>query len=298
MKNKICIIIPYFGEFPKWIDLFFYSCKKNSFVDFLIYTDCTFSFKDHNIEVIHVSFSDYCKQVENKIGVSFTPSEHYKLIDVKPFIGLLHEDVLSTYDFWGFGDLDLVYGDLRIILNDKNLNRYDLITTHADRVAGHFTVIRRKSKYTKYCLTFKDKLTHTRIYGLDEVDFSHMVYPQKKYLWWLYLKIGKPLGIYYIDFFKLPNLIIRKTTRKYIKELYTSPAPKDTEIWIYDIEKGIIMDPRSKKIPYLHFLFFKKTPYYSPRNYWKDDFWQVGEIDYIKEKGTIIINNKKVLYHK
>lgn len=45
MKNKIAIIIPYFGRFPEWIDLFFYSCSCNQMisdntrVDWFIFTD-------------------------------------------------------------------------------------------------------------------------------------------------------------------------------------------------------------------------------------------------------------------
>lgn len=43
---KIAIIIPYFGKFPEWIDLFLYSCSLNNkitnniVIDWLIFTDC------------------------------------------------------------------------------------------------------------------------------------------------------------------------------------------------------------------------------------------------------------------
>ena len=46
LRYKIAIIIPYFGKFPKWIDLFLYSCSRNAKlsegieVDWLIFTDC------------------------------------------------------------------------------------------------------------------------------------------------------------------------------------------------------------------------------------------------------------------
>ncbi len=40
MKDKIAIIIPYFGKYPEWIDLFFYSCGMNKTIDFYFFTDC------------------------------------------------------------------------------------------------------------------------------------------------------------------------------------------------------------------------------------------------------------------
>lgn len=35
------------------------------------------------------------------------------------------------------GDLDLVYGNLGMVINDKNMARYDVITTHNYHIAGH-----------------------------------------------------------------------------------------------------------------------------------------------------------------
>ena len=46
MDNKIAMIMPYFGKWPKWINLFFYSCGKNEFIDFYIFSDCP---KPHNL---------------------------------------------------------------------------------------------------------------------------------------------------------------------------------------------------------------------------------------------------------
>lgn len=45
LRYKIAIIIPYFGKFPEWIDLFLYSCSRNAKlsegieVNWLIFTD-------------------------------------------------------------------------------------------------------------------------------------------------------------------------------------------------------------------------------------------------------------------
>ena len=40
----------------------------------------------------------------------------------------------------------------------------------------------------------------------------------------------------------------------------TTPIPSDKQTWIYDLSKGEVLNPEGCQIPYLHFLFFKKTP--------------------------------------
>lgn len=71
------------------------------------------------------------------------------------FLGAVHEPELKEYDFWGFGDLDVVHGNLGMLVNDKMLTQYDFITTHAFRVAGHFTLCRNNEYYRTLCFKIK-----------------------------------------------------------------------------------------------------------------------------------------------
>lgn len=290
--KKILLIIPYFGRFPQWIDLYIYTCKKNEFIDFLLYTDCAESSIDSNVRIVNIDYHEYCDMVSKKFNISFYPKDKYKLVDLKPFLGVLHEDELTSYDFWGFGDLDLVYGNLRILLDEDKLNKYELFTTHSDRCAGHFTVIKVKSKYTKYCLHFVEKLADENIFGLDECDFTWMCRPMLKYFWFLHriFRISIPI------LFSIPSFLERHFTKKYIKELYTSPLPLNNQIWKYDIKSGRLTDPYSRELPYLHFLFFKKTKYWSTDYYWKKDFWQIDDVNFDSSNRTIIFDNNKVKY--
>lgn len=177
------MIIPFFGKWPEWIDLYLYSCSKNSFIDFLFYTDCKIPKKVYaNTIFIEVSFSVYCERVSNILNIDFHPNAPYKLCDLKPFYGVIHENELRNYDWWGFGDMDLVYGDLKSFINEKNMKCHDLLTTHVDRVAGHFTIIRKSSKYNNICLqlhNWQAMLQSDKNYGIDENSFSKVVRPIK-----------------------------------------------------------------------------------------------------------------------
>lgn len=298
MMNKICIIIPYFGNFPIWFDLYLYSCYKNSFIDFYFFTDCEIPIKIYNnTHFFKISFDEYCEKVSKKLDIQFKPQKHVKLCDVKPYYGLIHADIVNNYDFWGFGDIDVLYGDLKIILKESTLLKYDLISSHADRVAGHFTIIRKDSKYTTMPLHidgYQQKLLAENVVGLDEHYFTALVYPFSKWIWKAYRKIGNKLGIKYYNFFKIPNAVFHLFSRFELKEYLTSILPKKGEIWYYDLKRGTVTGPLGK-LPYLHFLFFKKNRFYKAETCWEEGFYKLDpKSDYENMNVTIEITNSHI----
>ena len=42
----------------------------------------------------------------------FDPSDPYKLCDLKPAYGHIHERDIAGYRFFGYGDIDIVYGQI------------------------------------------------------------------------------------------------------------------------------------------------------------------------------------------
>ncbi len=301
MKNNIktAIIIPYFGKFPKWIDLYLFSCSKNPYVDFLFFTDCKIPSQIYsNTIFFETTFQEYCKRVSLALGINFNPSSAYKLCDLKVFYGIIHKEELCNYTFWGFGDLDLIYGDMSSIINEKTLKRYNIITTHADRIAGHFTIVKKECKYTTICYKIKDwvnKLEDERLYGLDEHDFTTLVYPLQKQIWRLHRLISRFYNIHHYKLFGIFNALTNLFMDVKIKEYNTSPLPNNGEIWRYDIKANKLITPTNTEIPYLHFLFFKKTPFWDNENYWKDGFYQISN-ELLLNNGVVLIDNNKITY--
>ena len=293
------MLFPYFGKFPGWFDLYLYSCSKNTDIDFIFYTDCEVDmYIPKNVKFHHISFEEFCTKVSSILNIEFKPQSPYKICDLRPFFCDIFKDDLIEYDFWGYGDIDLIYGDLSNLI--KKTAKYDLVTTHADRVAGHFTLIRKTSKYSNLCYritSWRERLVEEYVYGLDEHDFTSLVYPFTRYIWSAYRRVGKYLGIIYYNFFRIPNLFFNAFSAHYLQEYYTSVLPKDGENWCYDMEAGKIYNPKRIELPYLHFLFFKKTPFYDAKTYWGKDFWQVGNIDFYHTKGIIQFSNEKVVYN-
>lgn len=302
MKYKVAQIIPYFGKWPEWIDLYFYSCSQNPNVDFLFYTDCPIPIQPYpNTKFYSISFSQYCKLVGERLGIDYSICSPYKLTDLKPFIGYVHQEKLNNYDFWGFGDLDLVYGDLSMVINDQTLTRYELLTTHNYHIAGHFTICKNTEYWRTLCFKIKDwqkRLVDAKHYALDENEWSHLVNPFIRYIHRIHRRVFKPLGIHYFTILDLLNpLLVKKCL---FKEFWTSPhAGAENTDWTYDIKEQKIVDPKGRSLPYLHFLFFKKTPWLDAEYYWKEGYWKIGnneicDKNHFKGYTKIIFNHKEI----
>jgi hypothetical protein len=134
MKNTICLVVLYSGPFPSYFDLFINSCKRNPTVNFIIFCD--------NIQYIKLSISDFKTLANKKLGLKVVINGGWKYNDFKPAIGKIFNDYLSHYDFWGWCDLDIIFGDIREFINDALLEKYDFISTKEKWTAGHFCLFK------------------------------------------------------------------------------------------------------------------------------------------------------------
>ncbi len=142
MKNKsILFIIPYFGKWPEWFPFYLESCRTNSDINWLFFSDCGRPGNlPANVEIRPTSLTDYCQHVSDVLSIDFADVAPYKLCDIKPAFGLIHKEDVQRYDYFGFGDIDVIYGDIKACLD--GFPDYDLISTHATRVSGHLCLMK------------------------------------------------------------------------------------------------------------------------------------------------------------
>ena len=88
-----------------------------------------------------------------------------------------------------------------------------------------------------------------------------MVYPEIKLVRRLYRYVFKPIfRLHYFKYLALINrLFCNRFTRRSFVEYYTSPNPTLGQYWEYDFDKNKVYRYDGLELPYLHFLFFKKT---------------------------------------
>ena len=306
--NKIAIIIPYFGKWPEWIDLYFHSCRQNTFIDWFFFTDCDNLVKSENVFFNFISFKEYCEFVSEKLVINFSPTTPYKLCDLKVFYGFLHQDLIQKYEFWGFGDVDLVWGNISAFYTDSLLNRYDVFSTHADRLSGHFSILRNNKVFTEKCFSIDNwaqKLESKAQYGLDEIDFSILLYPQSRYIRRFYGKVLQPIcgwrnaWVIYYNLMPIINFLLGIKSRKfYLKEQHTTPILSndglsfhfEAESWYY-MNGKILNNKTSQEFIYLHFMLFKKNAF-RDYYYWKNNFYTLSKsYDFIK---GVLINKSGI----
>lgn len=135
--KSILVIHPYFGRFPKMFPFWLESCKLNKTVDFLIVTNQEIQSDADNIIIKKSSLTQVKSQLESICGMNIWLEKPYKLCDFRPLFGKLFSEYTQKYDFWGYCDCDLVFGDIRHFLTEEVLNNHDYILGW-----GHFHVQR------------------------------------------------------------------------------------------------------------------------------------------------------------
>lgn len=135
--TSILIIHPYFGKFPNMFPFWLESCKLNTSIDFLIVTDQHITMVAPNIHIWNTTLSEIKKRIEKITGISVWLEKPYKLCDFRPLFGKIFETYTSKYEFWGYCDCDLIFGNIRYFLTEKILTNYDYILGW-----GHFHIQR------------------------------------------------------------------------------------------------------------------------------------------------------------
>jgi hypothetical protein len=259
---KIVIIIPYFGSLPFWMSFFLLSCKYNPTINFIIITDFKYDLPSpSNVEFRYMTYDSYCELVSIKLDINFKPLNSYKLCDIRPAIGLIHDDLIQEYDFWGFGDLDLIYGDLRTHFTEKKLQRKKIISSHQRRVSGHLCIFKNELKINtafKKIKNWKSIFEDQRHWAFDERAFSKIFIRHKNLPQVIrnFLKLFNPwlrIG-HFVELYTTPNARI-----KWIDGTSNFPAT-----WFWSNGKVTNNLNKDLSFPYFHFMVWKKS--------WKPNF--------------------------
>lgn len=254
MKHRIAILIPYFGPWPEWIDFFIETCRSNSSIDWIVFNDQPPpENRAPNVRHVTISFEDYCSQLTEALGLRVGAETPYKLCDIRPALGFVHADLLRGYDFLGFGDLDVIYGDLRSFYDDELLGGYDLFSTHADRVSGHLCLMRNREDVVsafRKVPRWKDAFRRSDNVTFDERAFYN-----------LFAKRGR--GLFGAS--KAP------TVRCFFREAYSTPAPTEQMRWFW--KDGRLSNEYYPHHPfmYLHFMSWHSSRWYSDQPGIADD---------------------------
>lgn len=196
-QTSIGIMSVYFGKLPEYFPVWLESCKKNPTVDFLLVTDQEVNNDVPNVRIISSSLEQVRKRASEAMGFEVTLNRPFKLCDYRPAFGVIFEDLLGQYDYWGHCDIDLIWGDLRSFFDRYQLEQYDKFLP-----LGHLNLYRNSPEnnrrftekvdgFSDYKVIFRkdqnylfDELAITRIYKerysfFDKIIFAD-IWPGKR----------------------------------------------------------------------------------------------------------------------
>ena len=177
MKQKISILIPYYGKWPVYFGLFLNSCRNNEKVlDILFLTDIEKPKEvPANVKFINLRFEELKTIIRKKLNINIPDIPYYKLCDFRPLYGDIFEEYVKEYDFWGYGDIDLIYGNLNKYLTSEILDNYDVFAFRSDHLHGPFTIYRNSpfiNKLYSKCPFLNEILISENYLSFDEFGKS------------------------------------------------------------------------------------------------------------------------------
>lgn len=173
--QSIAILIPYFGTLPPMFRFWRLTALANPSIDFILLTDQPVP-SEANVRVVRTSFAECCGLVRGKFDFPLDLNGPYRLTELKPAYGHIFADLLSGYDFWGYGDIDLVYGSLRHFLSEEVLRRHDFISGY-----GHLTLCRNSDECRRLFMRrdagfqyYADVFSRPGVFHFDEYGHGGM----------------------------------------------------------------------------------------------------------------------------
>lgn len=156
--QSIAFICCYFGPFPWYFEYYLHSCASNPSIDFYIVTDninLTHTLPG-NVRILNETLSSFAILAKERLGVDIDLNEPYKLNDFKPAYGVIFADLLNDYKFWGFTDIDLIYGDIRYFFSDEILAEFDIFSVRPEYLSGFFSLFRNRHDVNYFFTKSKD----------------------------------------------------------------------------------------------------------------------------------------------
>lgn len=168
---SVAIIVAYFGKFTSYYQLFLDSCRSNPDYDWLVFTDDE-TWYDYpvNVHRIKMDFKECQELIQSRFDFPVSIASPQKLCDYKCAYGVIFEQYLKEYQWWGHCDLDQIFGDLSSFITEEMLRDNDKLFS-----LGHLTLYRNTYDNNRVFLTsfrgrerYKEVFSTNRGCGFDE----------------------------------------------------------------------------------------------------------------------------------
>jgi hypothetical protein len=252
----IALVLVWFGPWPFWLPAFLLSCRHNPGVRWLVACDASppASHPD-NVTFLPMDIVTFNRRSTAALGldIRITPDYAYKLCDLKIMNGLIFEDELREFDFWGCCDLDVVWGNILKFITPDLLDRHDVITSRPGRISGHFCLFRNLPEWVNLFHDIPDigarLAQNARYTGIDESGLTALLQGYASSPW-------RRIRARFLHQKPVPRVFWERTLTtngKHQRLLLTDPALR--LVW----REGCTYNAHGQEMMYLHFHAIRKT---------------------------------------
>lgn len=142
-------LVPFFGPLPTYFIHWVKSCEINHpHFHWFVYSDHVRSRRRLNraVTMIPYTFDAMASDFKKILGIEIFRGNFRKICDYRLLFYCLRRDMepLDRYDFIGYTDMDMIYGDLARFM-PQDTRSYDMISGDDGHPCGPFTLMHRES---------------------------------------------------------------------------------------------------------------------------------------------------------
>ena len=184
---KLKLIQLWMGQIPDYFWYHYETTKNLKDVEFLIFTDSGLIVDSPNYKIVPITKSEIENKVSLMLNYEFKISNIKKINDLKSCLGELFEDHLTDCDFFGFYDIDTLFGDFQKWITPY-MEDYDVISfadsIHHNRLCGPLTIIKNTYEnlrlYRNRLPEFLNTLNNDDINAYEEHQLSQIFLETRK----------------------------------------------------------------------------------------------------------------------
>ena len=176
--GRVLLILPYFGSFGPWFPLFLQSLANQQTLDLLLLSDTEPTELPTNVRRVEMTLDQVRELATGRLGTPVRLERTRNICDLKPAYGMVFAEFTQGYEYWAFGDEDVLYGDLDRMLAPHLDGTTDLITpsmmnkTRTEGgIQGHLTVLRNDRRTNELAISdpaYKQVLVSQEHWAYDE----------------------------------------------------------------------------------------------------------------------------------
>lgn len=152
------MITPYFGQLPEWMN--------------------NYQPPDGYRWLLDMDYEGFKQRVKEKLGINYTgyPSNG-KVWDFRCALGVLYEQEIKGFDYWGHTDFDCVYGDTEKWVSDDFLSSLDVHSNHHSYVNGCWSLYKNDPEVNNLFREgpWKENMDNYNVTGWVEQEYSRVL---------------------------------------------------------------------------------------------------------------------------